>query len=181
MNAVRQNVGVVTQEPILFKASIADNIAHARGRITRESIVDAARRANAHEFIMKTSNKYDSIVGERGATLSGGQKQRIAIARAILRNPGILVLDEATSALDSVSEREVQRGIESVLGNQTTITIAHRLSTIKNADNILVFRDGRIVEKGNHQQLLRMKGTYAELYSAQNIMETSEYLVFEGE
>jgi ATP-binding cassette subfamily B protein len=181
MRFLRQQVGVVTQEPILFKASIAENIAYARAHVTREDIETAARMANAHDFITQTPDGYDSIVGERGATLSGGQKQRIAIARAILRRPGILVLDEATSALDSISEREVQKGIESVLGNQTTITIAHRLSTIMHADVILVFLEGRIAEQGSHRELLDKNGVYAGLYKAQHLVETSEYLVFDRE
>jgi len=169
MRVVRKFVGVVTQQPILFRGTIAENIAHAKVKIDEAEVIEAAKRANAHEFIETMPKQYQTMVGEQGATLSGGQRQRIAIARAILRKPSILVLDEATSALDSISEREVQKGILYLLGRQTTLTIAHRLSTIRDADLILVFRQGRIIERGTHSQLLQAAGTYASMFAAQSM------------
>ncbi|MBI4975976.1 MAG: ABC transporter ATP-binding protein [Spirochaetes bacterium] len=166
MRIVRQFVGVVTQDPILFTGSVEDNIRHAR-KASAADMIAAAQKANAHEFIEKLQEKYATIIGERGVTLSGGQRQRIAIARALMRDPAILILDEATSALDSESEQQIQKAIESMLGNQTTVIIAHRLSTIMNADKILVFKEGQIVETGTHAELIEKKGEYAKLVDLQ--------------
>jgi ATP-binding cassette subfamily B protein len=167
MRHLRKQVGVVTQEPILFRGSVYENIAHGREDFDKQAVHEAARRANAHDFIMALPEGYETIVGERGATLSGGQKQRIAIARTIFRKPAILILDEATSALDAEAEREVQQGIDGLLGGQTTIVIAHRLSTIFKADRILVFDDGHIVESGTHNELIDRHGIYASLLQVQ--------------
>ena len=132
-----------------------------------EEIIDAAKKANIHEFIMSLPDGYDSFVGERGTRLSGGQKQRISIARVFLKNPPILILDEATSALDNESERWIQQSLEELAKNRTTITIAHRLSTIRNADEILVMKDGSIIEQGNHEELMAKGGFYQNLYNSQ--------------
>lgn len=167
MRSVRQQVGVVTQDPILFRGTVYENIAYARESFSKEQVVEAARMANAHEFILGLEKGYDTMVGERGVTLSGGQKQRLVIARAILRRPSLLVLDEATSALDSESEREVQKGIDRLIGRQTTIIIAHRLTTLFRCDRILVFQDGRIVESGSHRELVAARGLYAGFLASQ--------------
>lgn len=174
MRSVRQFVGMVTQEAILFSGTIEDNICHARKVNTSYEIMEAAKKANAHDFIMQLPDRYKTLVGERGATLSGGQRQRIAIARAIMREPSILLLDEATSALDAESEEEIRKAIEHMLGKQTTIIIAHRLSTVMNADRIFVFKDGRIVEAGNHKELIALKGDYAKLVSIQLRIDIDE-------
>jgi ATP-binding cassette, subfamily B, bacterial len=167
MRHVRKQVGVVTQEPIIFRGTVYDNIAHGREDYDKQAVHEAARRANAHDFIAALPDGYDTMIGERGATLSGGQKQRIAIARTIFRRPAILVLDEATSSLDAESEREVQKGIDALLGGQTTIVIAHRLSTIFKADRILVFDKGKIAESGTHDELIDQRGLYANLLQVQ--------------
>jgi ATP-binding cassette subfamily B protein len=169
MRFVRRQVGVVTQEPILFRGTIYENIAHGREAFDPEAVHEAAKRANAHGFISALPEGYSTVVGEHGATLSGGQRQRVAIARTIFRHPEILVLDEATSALDAESEREVQAGIEGLLGQQTTIVIAHRLATIRRADRILVFDGGRIAEAGSHAELLAKDGIYARLLRMQDL------------
>jgi ABC-type multidrug transport system fused ATPase/permease subunit len=167
MRHVRRQVGVVTQEPIVFRGTVYENIAHGREDYDKKAVHEAARRANAHDFIAALPDGYDTVVGERGATLSGGQKQRIAIARTIYRRPAILVLDEATSSLDAEAEREVQKGIDGLLGGQTTIVIAHRLSTIFKADRILVLDKGGIAESGTHDQLIDRRGLYAKLLQVQ--------------
>jgi len=167
MRSVRTSVGVVTQEPILFRGTIAENIAHANPEASMAAIVEAAKRAHAHDFIVACNDGYESSVGEGGITLSGGQRQRLTIARAILRHPSILVFDEATSAIDSISEAAVQKGIEALLGRQTTITIAHRLSTVRKADVLLVLEQGRVVESGSPDELLRRGGAYATMFRAQ--------------
>jgi ATP-binding cassette, subfamily B, bacterial len=169
MRFVRRQVGVVTQEPILFRGTIYENIAHGREAFDPEAVHEAAKRANAHAFISALPDGYHTVVGERGATLSGGQRQRIAIARTIFRRPAILVLDEATSALDAESEREVQAGIEGLLGQQTTIVIAHRLATIRRADRIFVFDGGHLAEAGSHAELLAKDGIYARLLRIQDL------------
>jgi len=143
------------------------NIAYANAQATDEMVVEAARAANAHEFIMEMEHGYDTPIGERGVLFSGGQRQRIAIARAILKNPPILILDEATSALDSKSEAVVQEALFRLMQGRTTFVIAHRLSTIRNADMILVFDEARLVEKGTHEELLRHKELYARLHELQ--------------
>ena len=169
IDSLRSNIGVVTQEPVLFNESIAANIAYGNGDASMEDIIRAAKLANAHEFIVsgRHSDGYDTIVGEKGFKLSGGEKQRVAIARAILRNPPILILDEATSALDTVTERLVQEALDHVMSNRTVFAIAHRLSTIRHADLILVMKDGKIVERGTHEELLAVDGIYSRLHAIQ--------------
>ncbi len=164
----RRFFGVVSQESLLFNDTIANNIRFgSNSEVTDSEVREAARIANASEFIEKLSDGYNTYIGDRGVLLSGGQKQRLAIARALIGNPDILVFDEATSALDSESERYVQRAIDSVLENRTAIIIAHRLSTIVNADEILVFHEGRIIERGSHTELLALKGAYTRLHDIQ--------------
>jgi len=164
---LREHIGVVNQEPSLFNISIKDNIRYGKEDATDEEIIDAAKKANIHDFIMSLPEGYDTLVGGLGTSkMSGGQKQRIAIARAMIRNPKVLLLDEATSALDAESELIVQKALEEASQGRTTITIAHRLSTIKNADIIVVMKDGRIVEQGNHEELMAKKGEYYEMVLA---------------
>ena len=162
-------MGMVSQQSILFNDSFRNNIAFGiNGGVTNEQVEEAARVANAHEFIMENPQGYDAGVGEGGAKLSGGQKQRISIARAVMANPPILILDEATSALDTESERLVQDAITKLMKNRTSIVIAHRLSTIKNADMILVMDEGEIVERGTHDELiLNESGVYKKLHAMQ--------------
>ncbi|XP_058534310.1 ATP-dependent translocase ABCB1 isoform X4 [Ochotona princeps] len=164
---LREMIGVVSQEPVLFSTTIAENIRYGRGNVTMEEIKQAVKEANAYEFIMKLPQKFNTLVGERGAQLSGGQKQRIAIARALVRNPKILLLDEATSALDSESEAEVQAALDKAREGRTTIVIAHRLSTIRNADIIAGLEDGVIVEQGSHRELMEKGGVYCKLVTTQ--------------
>lgn len=166
---LRGNIAIVPQEIVLFNDSIKNNIAYANLDATEEEIIQAAKLANCHEFIEKFPKKYEQVVGEKGIRLSTGQKQRVAIARAILRNPRILILDEATSALDSESEKYVQSALEEVMKNRTTFVIAHRLSTIRKADLILVIENGKIVESGDHQELMNHGGVYQKLSELQNI------------
>jgi ATP-binding cassette subfamily B protein len=158
---------MVTQETYLFHDTIRTNLLYANPGASQAQIEDAARTANIHDFIMELSDRYDTIVGERGYRLSGGEKQRIALARVILKNPSILVLDEATSHLDSESEALIQEALKQVMAERTSIVIAHRLSTILAADQILVLDRGEIVESGTHEQLLAKDGTYAQLYKTQ--------------
>lgn len=163
--SLRRAIAVVPQDPALFHRSIADNIAYARPDATHEEIALAARRARAHEFIMKLPQGYQTLVGERGVKLSGGERQRVAIARAFLADAPILVFDEATSSLDVETERDVQAAMEELMTGRTTIVIAHRLSTVRNADRILVFDQGRIIEEGRHADLVRKGGAYARLHA----------------
>ena len=161
LESLRNNIGLVQQDVYLFCGSIKDNISYGKPGASIEEIIDAAKKANIHDFIMSLPDGYDSYVGERGTRLSGGQKQRISIARVFLKNPPILILDEATSALDNESERWIQHSLEELAKNRTTITIAHRLSTIRNADEILVVADTGIAERGTHEELLAANGIYA--------------------
>ena len=161
LESLRNNIGLVQQDVYLFCGSIKDNISYGKPGASIEEIIDAAKKANIHDFIMSLPDGYDSYVGERGTRLSGGQKQRISIARVFLKNPPILILDEATSALDNESERWIQHSLEELARNRTTITIAHRLSTIRNADEILVVADTGIAERGTHEELLAANGIYA--------------------
>ena len=169
IESLRKTIGVVTQEAILFNTSIAENIAYGKPEATMEEIETAAKQANAHDFIVAGHHPegYQTNVGEKGFKLSGGEKQRVSIARAILRNPPILILDEATSALDTVTEKQVQDALNRVMQNRTVLAIAHRLSTIRHADKIIVLRAGKIIESGNHEELLAQNGAYRKLYETQ--------------
>ena len=165
---LRKLVGAVMQETLLFNDTIEENIRYGTPNATREQVVAAAKLANAHDFIMAQPEGYDRVVGEKGFALSGGERQRIAIARAILKNPPILILDEATSALDTVTERLVQAALDNLMQNRTTFAIAHRLSTIRHADLILVMQEGRIVERGTHDELYAAGGVYRKLCDMQH-------------
>ena len=167
MESLREQVGIVPQETMLFNGSVYDNILYGRLDATEEEVMAASKAANAHNFITELPNGYDTQLGDRGVNISGGQRQRIAIARAILKNPQILILDEATSALDTESERVVQEALDRLMVGRTSFVIAHRLSTIKNADKILVMEKGKIVEEGNHDELMAKDGLYAHLYQIQ--------------
>ena len=164
---LRRNIGIVQQDVFLFCGTIKENIAYGNLDASDEEIIEAAKKANIHEFIMTLEQGYDTQVGERGVKLSGGQKQRVAIARAFLKNPPILILDEATSALDNVSEMQIQRALEDLCVGRTTIVVAHRLSTVKNADEIIVITSSGVVERGTHNSLLEKQGVYSELYKYQ--------------
>lgn len=163
--SLRRNIGVVQQDVYLFSGTVRENILYGQPQASEQEMIEAARLAGAHDFIMNLPEGYDTYVGERGLKLSGGQKQRISIARVFLKNPPILILDEATSALDNESERLVQRSLERLAQGRTTLTIAHRLSTIKNADRILVLTDEGIAEQGTHEELLQKGGIYSDLYN----------------
>lgn len=167
IKSLRSNIGIVQQDVYMFAGTIKENIAYGDTNATDEQIIEAAKMANAHEFIMGLEEGYDTYVGERGVKLSGGQKQRISIARVFLKNPQILILDEATSALDNESERLIQKSLELLSKNRTTIVIAHRLSTIRNADEIIVLTDEGVKERGNHDELMNKKGEYMNLYNMQ--------------
>jgi subfamily B ATP-binding cassette protein HlyB/CyaB len=165
---LRRQIGVVLQENVLFNRSVKDNIALADPSLPMERVIQAAKLAGAHEFILELAEGYDTVVGEHGSSLSGGQKQRIAIARALITNPRILIFDEATSALDYESERIIQDNMRAICQNRTVFIIAHRLSTVRMADRIIVVEQGRIVESGSHDELLEQNGYYAKLHSHQN-------------
>lgn len=167
LDSIRKHIGVVTQESILFNDTIFNNIAFGMPNINEEQVIQAAKIANAHEFIMQSENGYQTKIGERGSKLSGGQRQRLSIARAVLKNPPILILDEATSALDSESEKLVQEALFNLMKNRTSIVIAHRLSTIQHADEIIVIQEGRIAERGSHEQLSAQNGLYRKLVDIQ--------------
>ncbi len=167
MDSLRKNIGIVQQDVYLFNASIKDNILYGRLDATDEEVYEAARRANIHDYIMTLENGYDTVIGERGVRISGGQRQRLSIARVFLKNPPILILDEATSALDNNTEILIQEALDELCKGRTTIVVAHRLSTIKNADEIAVIANGRIVEEGPHDELIKNHGLYAKLYAQQ--------------
>jgi ATP-binding cassette subfamily B protein len=166
-DSLRENVSMIPQDPQLFHRSLMENIRYGRLDASDDEVIEAAKKAHAHEFIQQTELKYDSLVGERGVKLSGGQRQRVAIARAILKNSPILILDEATSSLDSVTEKKIQLGLENLMKGRTVVVVAHRLSTISHMDRILVFDQGRIIEDGSHQQLLQRNGHYAHMWNMQ--------------
>lgn len=165
--SLRKAIGIVQQEVYLFSGTIKENIAYGKPGASDEEIIEAAKKANIHDFILSLPQGYDTYVGERGARLSGGQKQRISIARVFLKDPKILILDEATSALDNESERHIQKSLEELAKNRTTITIAHRLSTIRNADEIIVISENGLAERGNHEALMKQNGVYAKYYQLQ--------------
>ena len=167
LSSIRGNMGIVTQEVILFNDTIKNNIAYAQPNVSDEAIRQAAEAANAMDFIEKSADGFNTLIGERGVNLSGGQKQRLAIARALLKNPSILILDEATSALDTESEKKVQIAIENLMKDRTALVIAHRLSTVQNADKIIVINEGRVLEIGTHNQLYENDGLYRRLYDIQ--------------
>ena len=166
---LRSLIGNVNQEAILFNDTIFNNIAFGVEDATMEQVVAAAKIANAHDFIMEKEEGYQTNIGDRGSKLSGGQRQRISIARAILKNPDILILDEATSALDTESEKIVQEALDRLTSSRTTIVIAHRLSTIRNADEICVLHEGKIVERGRHEDLIELNGYYRKLHDMQTL------------
>ena len=165
--SLRKNIGIVQQDVYLFAGTIRENIAYGKIDASESEIIDAAIKANIWEYIQGLPDGLDTYVGERGVKLSGGQKQRISIARAFLKNPPILILDEATSALDNVTEMQIQKALENLSRGRTTLVVAHRLSTVKNADNIIVIDKSGIIEQGNHNELIKKNGVYANLYQYQ--------------
>jgi len=165
-HSLRELIGIVSQDIILFNDTVRENIAFGKPGVSEGDIIEAARMAYADEFIRQLPEKYNTFIGDRGLKLSGGQRQRIAIARAILKNPPILILDEATSSLDSVSEALVQKALDELMKGRTTIVIAHRLSTIKHADRILLIESGKIADMGSHEELIEKNPNYKELYNA---------------
>ncbi len=177
----RRNIGLVLQEPFLFFGTIAENIAYGNPEATRTEIIDAARAAHAHEFILRLPQGYDSLVGERGQALSGGERQRISIARALLIDPRILILDEATSSVDTETELEIQSALDNLIRGRTTLAIAHRLSTLRRADRLVVLDRGQIVEEGHHEDLLARKGHYFRLDRAQTEFLTGAPVSSSGE
>ena len=168
--SLRSQIGVVLQETFLFAGSVYDNIAYAKPDASRDEIIAAAKISGAHEFIMKLPDAYNTKVGEKGCTLSGGERQRVSIARALLRNPRILILDEATASLDTETERQIQDALQKLIKDRTTLAIAHRLSTLRNATRLIVLDDGKIAETGTHEELLRKKGIYYGLVMSQRSM-----------
>ncbi|MDH5477316.1 MAG: ATP-binding cassette domain-containing protein, partial [Nitrospinota bacterium] len=165
--SLREQTGIVTQDVFLFNDTIRNNIAYGQADAPQEAVETAARAAYAHDFIIKAPNGYDTIVGERGHKLSGGERQRLSIARAIMKNPAVLILDEATSALDTESELMVQKALENLMSHRTTFVIAHRLSTVLNADRIVVMDGGEVAEQGRHQELIDQDGLYKKLFELQ--------------
>ncbi|MBI4042434.1 MAG: ATP-binding cassette domain-containing protein [Deltaproteobacteria bacterium] len=173
LHSLRKQIALVSQDIFLFNDTLYHNIAYGNihGTVTRDDVIKAAMMAHAHDFIIQLPNGYDTIVGERGVKLSGGQRQRIAIARALIKNAPILILDEATSSLDSESELQVQRAVENLIAGRTTLVVAHRLSTIANATRIVVLQEGKVMEVGNHSDLLKREGIYNRLYRLQHVRE----------
>jgi len=169
LNHYRSVIGYVLQEPMLFRDTIFNNISHSRPGASVEEIMHAADVANAHSFITKLPDAYDTMLGERGVGLSGGEKQRISIARAVLKNPGILILDEATASVDSETEKLIQEAIERLIDGRTSIMIAHRLSTLKKANKIIVVEDGKVTETGSHDELMDLEGKYYKLVQIQSL------------
>ncbi len=168
MKSLREQISFVLQDTLLFRANIWDNIAYGKPDATPEQIVRAAKQANAHEFIEKMPEGYDTIVGERGATLSGGQRQRIAIARAVIRDAPILILDEPTTGLDSTSEEAVLEALDNLMEGKTSIVVAHHLNSIRHADVVFVIKDSELVEQGTHDELMAADGVYSELFKTQS-------------
>jgi subfamily B ATP-binding cassette protein MsbA len=167
LKSLREQIGLVTQQTILFNDTVRNNISYGNLKSTEQEILEAAKAANAHDFIQRLPQGYGTIIGEQGVKLSGGERQRLSIARALLKNAPILILDEATSSLDSDSETEVQRALEELMKGRTVFVIAHRLSTIRNAHRIVVFSEGQIVEEGTHEELISLQGEYRRLYDLQ--------------
>jgi ABC-type multidrug transport system fused ATPase/permease subunit len=174
LHQVRRAIGIIFQETFLFSATVAENIAYGRPDAPREEIERAARAAQAHDFIMALERGYETVIGERGISLSGGQKQRLSIARAFLMNPRILILDDATAAVDSQTERLIQQAMREITRGRTTFIIAHRFSTVQHAHQILVLKEGRIVERGTHAALIRTGGFYSEIFAGQTELAESE-------
>lgn len=167
LDSIRRNIGIVQQDVFLFVGTIRENILYGRPDATDEEVYEAARRANIHDYVMTLEKGYDTEIGERGVKLSGGQKQRLSIARVFLKDPAILILDEATSALDNTTEVLIQQALDELCKGRTTLVVAHRLSTIRNADEIAVVMNGRITERGTHEELMAAGGTYQDLYALQ--------------
>jgi ABC-type multidrug transport system fused ATPase/permease subunit len=165
--SLRRNVGIVQQDVFLFTTSIGENIAYGREDASQEETVKAAKVAQLHDYIDGLQNGYDTVIGERGSTLSGGQRQRLSIARALLLDPPVLILDDSTSSVDARTEEQIRQAMESVMRGRTTFVIAHRLSTVHKADMILVLKEGKIIERGTHQELLALGGLYREIYELQ--------------
>ncbi|HKB89184.1 MAG TPA: ATP-binding cassette domain-containing protein, partial [Opitutaceae bacterium] len=174
LKSLREQISFVLQDTLLFHASVWDNIAYGKPDATPEQIVRAAKQANAHEFIEKMADGYDTIVGERGATLSGGQRQRIAIARAVIRDTPILILDEPTTGLDSSSEQAVLEALDRLMKGKTCIVVAHHLNSIRHADVVFVIKDSELVEQGTHDELMAAEGIYSELFKTQNSENAGE-------